>query len=177
MIAECPHLVVDIHQGNHHFAFTSPDLVMTAFVGCKVVSEESLPQGRNPHIVAVIDREIRDDGSNLITQPLKLLRFKIEEEGTLGSSHQQPLIAGFQRAYILIELHLRVIDSLHLIAIIPAETVIGTKPDESILILHDASHGIARQSRVHRDGTHQRLPHYVSAPGRSRRHRHQEDGS
>ena len=177
MIAECPHLVVDIHQGSHHFALASPDLVMTAFVGSDVVSEESLSQGRNPHIVVVINREIRDDGSNLIAQLLKLLRFKIEEEGTLGCTHQQSLVAGFQCTYILVELHLRVIEILHMIAIIPAETVIGTKPDESILILHDASHGIARQSRVHRDGTHQRLPHYVSAPGRSRRHRHQEDGS
>ena len=88
MIAECPHLVVDIHQSSHHFALASPDLVMTAFMGCKVVSEESLTQGRNPHVVAVIDREIRDDGSYLIAQPLKLLRFKIEEEGTLGSTHQ-----------------------------------------------------------------------------------------
>ena len=146
-------------------------------MGCKVVSEESLTQGRNPHVVAVIDREIRDDGSYLIAQPLKLLCFKIEEEGTFGSTHQQSLVAGFQRTYILVELHLRVIEILHMIAIIPAETVIGTKPDESILILHDASHGIARQSRVHRDGTHQRLPHRIPAPGRSRRHRHQEDGS
>ena len=108
---------------------------------------------------------------------LKLFGFKVKEEGTLGSTHQQPFITGFQRTYILVELHLRVIEILHMITIIPAETVIGTKPDESILILHDISHGIARQSRVHRDGTHQRLPHYVSAPGRSRRHRQQEDGS
>ena len=145
-------------------------------MGYEIVSEESLSQGRNPHISISINRKIRDDGSNLIAQPLKLLRFNIKEEGTLGSTHQQPFIAGFQRTHILVELHLRVIEILHLIAIIPTETVIGTKPDESILILHDISHGIARQSRVHRDGTHQRLPHYVSAPGRSRRHRHQEDG-
>ena len=88
MIAECPHLVVDIHQGSHHFSLASINLIMTAFVGSEIVSEESLPQGRNPHIVAIINREIRDDGSYLITQFLKLLRFKIEEEGTLGSTHQ-----------------------------------------------------------------------------------------
>ena len=86
--------------------------------------------------MVVINREIRDDGSNLIAQLLKLLRFKIEEEGSLGSTHQQSLVAGFQCTYILVELHLRVIEILHMIAIIPAETIIGTKPDESILILH-----------------------------------------
>ena len=146
-------------------------------MGYEIVSEESLSKSRSPHISISINRKRSNGGSYLIAQPLKLLRFNIEEEGTLGSSHQQSLVAGFQRTYILVELHLRVIEILYLIAIIPTEAVIGTKPDESILILHDVSHGIARQSRVHRDGTHQRLPHYVSAPGRSRRHRHQEDGS
>ena len=69
----------------------------------------------------------------------------------MRGAHQEVLAQGHHRADKLVGAQLPVVIGQYAVAVVAAQPVVGTHPDEAVLVLRDAAHRVGGQTVEHRD--------------------------
>ena len=157
MIREHPYLVIGINQHTLHYTLNILHRILVQFVSSPIVSEHPLSVGRNPHIQIAVKREIKNRSRNLIAQFLEPVGFITEQIGSIIATYEESFFTSGQGTYILVYSRKGIIIGFDIITVKAAQSVVCTKPHVSLRTLNHATHGITRQTILHRDRAHHRV--------------------
>ena len=171
MIREHPYLVIGINQHTLHYTLNILHRILVQFVSSPIVSEHPLSVGRNPHILIAVKREIKNRSRNLIAQFLEPVGFITEQIGSIIATYEESFFTSGQGTYILVYSRKGIIIGFDIITVKAAQSVVCTKPHVSLRTLNHATHGITRQTILHRDRAHHRVDRSPLCTGTGLRYR------
>ena len=92
-----------------------------------------------------------DEAVERTVELVEASRAHVKEEGAVRGSHKEVPVIGHHCAHILVGAQLPVVIGQHVVAVVAAQPIVGTHPDEAILVLRDAADGIGGQAVEHAD--------------------------
>lgn len=152
---EGPHLIVGVDKHLSHISLQPTERKPLAPPVGSIVAEHTLPHRRHPHVaVAVFGKGV--DLSRQLARDVGRETFGglVEKEGPMPRTHEQPTLDDMERRDKLVGSQGGDAVVLHDVAVVAAEPVVGAKPNEAVLILHDIAHSIGAQAVFHGDVAH-----------------------
>ena len=150
-VGDCPYLVALVYQYLGHGALATFRRVVLDFRSLRGILPDAVVHGGHPKRAVLVEREVAHHGMDVHGQALELRAGYVQGEDSLLRSHIHLLLARQEGGDILVDAELGYLAMKNLSAVVAAEAIIGSQPDESKGILHDVAYSIGCQPVVHRN--------------------------